>query len=109
MTEDESFQEIADDISVAKNQEMEQDTEPFQPLIEDLGLGKQDDAAEQILIYRESPERECFVCGESIPEDSRNLDTGDEYLIQRVNEEDSPYPLSERTFHVDCWDQYGGT
>jgi hypothetical protein len=106
MSEDESFQELADDIAVAKNRELEQDTEPFQPLIEDLGLGEKDDAAEQILVYRESPDRECFVCGESIPEDSRNLDTGEEYLIQRVNEEGSPYPLTERTFHTECWEKH---
>lgn len=105
MTEDESFQKIADDIAVARDADLEPVTEPFEPMIEALGLAPQDQAAEKILVYRESPDRECYSCGEAIPSNSRNLDAGEEYLIQRVNEPDSPYPLLERTYHVECWDR----
>lgn len=105
MTEDESFQEIADDIAVARDEDFEPVTEPFEPLIEALGLAPPDQAVEQILVYRESPDRECYSCGESIPANSRTLDEGEAYLIQRVNEPDSPYPSIERTYHVDCWDR----
>lgn len=105
MTEDESFQGIADDIAVARDEDLEPVTEPFEPLVEALRLSPPDEAAEQILVYRESPDRECYSCGEAIPSNSRNLEEGEEYLIHRVNETDSPYPLIERTYHVDCWDR----
>ncbi|MFB6109894.1 MAG: hypothetical protein ABEJ60_03340 [Halodesulfurarchaeum sp.] len=106
--EDDSFQGIAADLAVAKNREMEQVTGPFEAVLDDLGLGEPDELAEQILIYRGPPDRECFVCGESIPEDGRNPGEGEEYLIQRVNEADSPFPLTERAFHTECWREYRG-
>lgn len=108
MGEDDSFREVAEDVALAKDGDGDRVVEPFAPLIEELGIEEEGarGPAEQILVYRESPERECFVCGESLPSGSRSLDEGEQYLIQRENVAGSPFPLTERTFHADCWTEY---
>lgn len=80
--------------------------EPFADLVEALGLGERAEDAEELLVYRDSPDRRCFVCEEPLPETGQTLDGGEEYLIQRVNVEGEPYPLTERSFHPECWDEY---
>jgi hypothetical protein len=104
----EPVQHLAEELAVATNRNSEPEDEPFKPLIDDLGLEERAESQEQLLIYRETPDRECFVCGESIPDHGHALDGGEQYLVQRTNREDSPYPLTERTFHAECWDEHNG-
>lgn len=81
--------------------------EPFEDLIKELGYDNidQEDGTEHVLVYRGNPDRECTVCGKDIPGDSREMQEGDQYLILREKPEDKPFPLVEKTYHINCYEE----
>jgi len=86
-----------------------EDQELFHEILDDLGYDTEDtaeDGEHDILVYRKTiSDRVCYHCKEPV-QTEESLDKGKEYLIQRINEEDSPFPCTERTFHTSCWDEY---
>lgn len=81
----------------------------FHEVLQDLGHDPQDleQGENHILVYREPPSenRTCHHCKENV-HTGESLEQGEEYVLHRVNEEGSPFPLREKTFHVDCWEEY---
>lgn len=80
---------------------------PFEDLLEEIGCGDidQEDGTRHVLLYRGKNQRNCQICGEDIPGDSRDMEEGEQYLILREKPEDKPIPLVERSYHVDCWEE----